>query len=325
MVKEYGGCLPLELKKVNTDFFPGFDWVALNSGRNAIAYAALAGRFKKVYVPYYTCKTVELGLREAGVTPAFYNIDSDFVPIEPEGGFDDKALFVYTNYFGIMTHVQQMDIIAEHSHVLFDNTQGFYTAPVRGTYSAYSCRKFFGVPDGAFLVGDKLNHLDIPTGESAATADFLLQAIEGGPNSAYDLSKENEEHINSEGLRYMSKLTKALMEGIDLQYVNGKRLENFKVLHEKLGKYNELKINLENGAPMVYPLLVAKDGVREHLVANNIFVPRWWRWITESKDTNDFEKHLSRYLVPIPITQTYTVEDMDYIANVVINYLSEQS
>ena len=109
MVKEYGGCLPLELKKVNTDFFPGFDWVALNSGRNAIAYAALAGGFKKVYVPYYTCKTVELGLREAGVTPAFYNIDSDFMPIEPEGGFDDKALFVYTNYFGIMTHVQQMD------------------------------------------------------------------------------------------------------------------------------------------------------------------------------------------------------------------------
>ena len=322
MVKEYGGCLPLELKKVNIDFFPGFDWVALNSGRNAIAYAALAGGLKKVYVPYYTCKTVEFGLRKAGVTPAFYNIDSDFMPIEPEGGFDDKALFVYTNYFGIMTHVQQMDIIAEHSHVLFDNTQGFYTEPVRGTYSAYSCRKFFGVPDGAFLVGDKLNHLDIPTGKSAATADFLLQAIEGGPNSAYDLSKENEEHINCEGLRYMSKLTKALMEGVDLQHVNKCRIENFKVLHEKLGKYNELKINLENGAPMVYPLLVAKDGVREHLVANNIFVPRWWRWIAESDKTNDFEKHLSKYLVPVPITQIYDIEDMEYISKIILEYVN---
>ncbi|SDB38647.1 hypothetical protein SAMN02910298_01900 [Pseudobutyrivibrio sp. YE44] len=321
MAREYGGCLPLELKKVNIDFFPGFDSVALNSGRSAIAYAALAGGFKKVYIPYYTCKTVEAGLLEAGVEVCCYNIDETLMPIEPAGGFDDKALFVYTNYFGIMTHVQQRDIIAEHSHVLFDNTQGFFTKPLRGTYSAYSCRKFFGVPDGAFLVGDKLERLDIKTGTSADVAQFLLQAIEGGPNSAYDMSKENEEHINGEGMCYMSKLTKALMDGIDLQYVNEKRLENFKALHEKLGKYNELKINLENGAPMVYPLLVDKDGVREYLVENNIFVPRWWRWIAESKETNDFEKHLSRFLVPIPITQTYDVEDMEYIGNKVLSYI----
>jgi len=48
-LREFGGCLPLELKKLNTDFFPGFDYVALNSGRNAIAYAALAGGFKSCY------------------------------------------------------------------------------------------------------------------------------------------------------------------------------------------------------------------------------------------------------------------------------------
>jgi hypothetical protein len=316
-MKEYGGCLPLELQKLNTDFFPGFDYVALNSGRSAIAYAALAGRFEKVYIPYYTCKTVEAGLLDAGVEVLYYNIDSQFMPIEPKEGFDDRALFVYTNYFGIMTHTQQMDIIAEHSHVLFDNTQGFYTKPMRGTYSAYSCRKFFGVADGAFIVADQLPKVELKQGQSADTASFLLKSIEVGPNEAYALSKDNEEHINVEGMCKMSPLTEALMSGIDLKSVNDKRIANFNKLHELLGQYNELNISLENGAPMVYPLLINKDGLREALVENKIYVPRWWRWIEESKDTNDFEKHLSKHLVPIPVTQTYDETDMEYIASVV--------
>ena len=316
-MREYGGCLPLEINKLNTNYFPGFDYVALNSGRSAIAYAALAGGFKKVYIPFYTCKTVEAGLKDIGVEVLYYNIDSTFMPITPAQGFDDRALFVYTNYFGIMTHTQQMDIIAEHSHVLFDNTQGFFTKPLRGTYSAYSCRKFFVVPDGAFLVADKLEKLEIPTGKSNDTAGFLFKAIEDGSNAAYELSKDNEEHINSEGLCLMSKLTETLMSGINLESVNDRRVTNFNRLHEHLGKYNELNPSLENGAPMVYPLLVEKEGVREALVENKIFVPRWWRWIVESNETNDFEKHLSKHLVPIPVTQNYSEEDMDYIAEVV--------
>ncbi len=316
-MREYGGCLPLEINKLNTNYFPGFDYVALNSGRSAIAYAALAGGFKKVYIPFYTCKTVEAGLKDVGVEVLYYNIDSTFMPITPAQGFDDRALFVYTNYFGIMTHTQQMDIIAEHSHVLFDNTQGFFTKPLRGTYSAYSCRKFFGVPDGAFLVADKLEKLEIPTGKSNDTAGFLFKAIEDGSNAAYELSKDNEEHINSEGLCLMSKLTETLMSGINLESVNDRRGTNFNRLHEHLGKYNELNPSLENGAPMVYPLLVEKEGVREALVENKIFIPRWWRWIVESNETNDFEKHLSKHLVPIPVTQNYSEEDMDYIAEVV--------
>lgn len=320
-MKEYGGCLPLELNIINGDLFPGFDHVALNSGRNAIAYAALAGKFKICYIPYYTCKTVEAGLNDVGVEIRYYNIDSDFMPITPTDGFDDRALFVYTNYFGIMTHAMQMDIIAEHSHVLFDNTQGFFTKPMRGTYSAYSCRKFFGVPDGAYLVADELPRLDLPTGHSAEAAGFLLQSIEDGPNAAYGISKANEEHINDEGMAYMSPLTSALMSAINFQSVNDRRVENFKKLHELLGEFNELDIHIENGAPMVYPLLIAKDGVRETLVENHIFVPRWWRWIMESKDTNDFEKHLSQYLVPIPVTQNYDINDMEYIAGVVRNII----
>ncbi|MCR4695266.1 MAG: hypothetical protein K5773_08115 [Pseudobutyrivibrio sp.] len=326
MKREYGGCLPLEINKLNTDYFPGFDYVALNSGRSAIAYGVLAGGFKRVYIPYYTCKTVEASLlgpecEKAGVEIVYYNIDEDFAPIMPESGWDQTALFVYTNYFGIMTKSMEEQILKDHQHVLFDNTQGFFTEPVHEAYSAYSCRKFFGVADGAYLVADELPRLDIPMGHSADTASFLLKAVEDGPNAAYEMSKENEEHINGEGMCTMSPLTEALMSAVDLSSVNDRRLANFNRLHALLGDKNLLDIHIENGAPMVYPLLVETEGMREYLVDNNIFVPRWWRWITDSDDTNDFEKKLSKYLVPIPVTQNYDLEDMEYIAGKVLEKL----
>lgn len=317
MTKEYGGCLPLELNIGQEFDFPGFDVKALNSGRTAISYAAVSGGFKRAYIPYYTCKTVEAALIDAGVMLSYYNIDESFMPIEPATGFDDSALFVYTNYFGIMTRQMQQDVLKAHAHVLFDNTQGFFTEPVHGAYNAYSCRKFFGVPDGAYLVADNLTDLDLPIDESFSTAGFLLKAIEFGPNSAYEDSKENEERIYSSGMKYMSHLTEVLMNNINLEAVNNRRKINFDTLHNKLGNQNLLSPVLENGAAMVYPLLVESDSLREYLIENKIFVPTWWRWILESPDTNDFEKKLARYLIPLPVTQSYTVGDMMTIARIV--------
>ena len=317
---EYGGCLPLEVPKKSIDLWEGFDSMALNSGRSAIAYAALAGKFSKCCIPYYTCKTVEAGLIEAGVQVSYYNIGQDFMPIEPAGGFDQAALFVYTNYFGVMTKAMAEQIMKEHEHVLFDNTQGFFTEPMKGAYNAYSCRKFFGVPDGAYLVAEEVPYIRLETDKSSATAQFLLTAIEEGPNAAYEASKANEERINNAGMKQMSALTEGLMNGIDLEVVNNRRQMNFNMLHQELKQYNELQPVCENGAPMVYPLLVEAEGLREYMVENQVFVPRWWRWIVESQDTNDFEKHLSKFLIPLPVTQNYTIGDMRAIAKVVKSY-----
>jgi len=324
-MKQYGGCLPLELNIGREFDHHGFDVVALNSGRTAIAYAAVSGQFKKCYIPYYTCKTVEAGLIEAGVEVAYYNINDKFMPVDKSGNAfvqsDKDALFVYTNYFGIMTKDMQKQIFENYSNVLFDNTQGFFTEPMHGAYNAYSCRKFFGVADGAYLVADDLVNLDLPTDESSETAGFLLKAIEYGPNAAYADSKANEERINAAGMKYMSKLTETLMNNIDQEAVDNRRKNNFTTVHQMLGEKNSIQPIVENGAPMVYPFLIENDLLREKLIENQIFVPTWWRWILESPDTNDFEKKLAKYLIPLPISQHYTIGDMMQICNIVLQLL----
>ncbi len=349
-MKEYGGCIPLELNIGQEFDYHGFDVVALNSGRSAISYAAISGEFEIVYIPYYTCKSVEASLFEHGIEVRYYNIDEHFMPEnvpDPEAVEKDnrersfteyatendsevfkkikeeysssskKALFVYTNYFGIMTKEMQQQILSKYENVLFDNTQGFFTEPVHGAYNAYSCRKFFGVPDGAYLVADDLKRLELELDESSVTANYLLKAIEYGPNAAYADSKENEERINNSGMKFMSKLTETLMNNINQEAVDNRRQINFTQLHNMLKDVNKINPILENGAPMVYPLLVKSDTLRQHLIDNKVFVPTWWRWILESEQTNEFEKELAKYLIPLPINQYYTVGDMMQIAKIV--------
>ena len=182
-MKEYGGCIPLELNIGQEFDYHGFDVVALNSGRSAISYAAVSGGFKMAYIPYYTCKSVESSILKHGIEVRYYNIDEHFMPEnvpnpedvevdKKERSFTEyateegsevfkkikeeysdnspkKALFVYTNYFGIMTKEMQQQILSKYENVLFDNTQGFFTEPVHGAYNAYSCRKFIGGDAGS--------------------------------------------------------------------------------------------------------------------------------------------------------------------------------
>lgn len=35
--------------------------------------------------------------------------------------------------------------------IILDNTQSFFQKPISGIDTIYSCRKYFGVPDGAYL------------------------------------------------------------------------------------------------------------------------------------------------------------------------------
>ena len=136
-------------------------------------------------------------------------------------------------------------------------------------------------------------------------------------NAAYEDAKQNEERINNSGMKFMSKLTETLMNNINQEAVDNRRQINFTQLHNMLKDINRLNPVVENGAPMVYPLLVNCDTLRQHLIENRVYVSTWWRWILESEQTNEFEKKLSKYLIPLPINQYYTVGDMMQIARIV--------
>ena len=67
--------------------------------------------------------------------------------------FDDNSYVLYTNYFGICAK-NIKELAKKYKNLIVDNAQAFYM-PKYGIASFNSLRKFFGVPDGSFLMCDK--------------------------------------------------------------------------------------------------------------------------------------------------------------------------
>lgn len=92
---------------------------------------------------------------------------------------------------------------------------------------------------------------------------FLAGRLECSANEFYNLNLKNENLIDSLPLRKMSKLTHNMLRGVDYGYVKKCREQNFKFLHERLKKVNQLNIVLPPG-PYTYPLLLKQGNkIRE--------------------------------------------------------------
>ncbi len=326
MRKEYGGYLPLELRK-GKEYYKGQDCVALNSGRYAIRYAlwdaARREPVKKVWLPYYICPTVEEALRQQEETPVqigFYHVDKELLPMEVQPV--EGEYLVWVNYFGMQTQETVRRMAERYPRLIVDNTQGFFTEPVDDVYNVYSCRKFLGVPDGAYVLRRGIRHRQLPTDASGSRAAHLLISLEEGTNAAYGQNKENEAGLDRAGMRQMSPLTRAILEGADYAYIKEKRLENARQLHRLLGGKNRLRVNTDT-VLMSYPFACEQgDALRAYLVEQRVYAAKLWKEVSANPLASDWERELSDSVCILPVDQRYDAADMEEIAAIVKRFLA---
>lgn len=55
------------------------------------------------------------------------------------------------NFYGQYSRDEIVSYAKEYKNLIVDNVQAFYTKPIEGVDTIYTCRKFFGVPDGGYL------------------------------------------------------------------------------------------------------------------------------------------------------------------------------
>jgi hypothetical protein len=116
----------------------------------------------------------------------------------------------------------------------------------------------------------------------------------------------------------MSKLTQRIMQSIDYEVAAKNRRENFMTLRNALLCHNELELQLdEETVPLVYPLYTPIEGLREKLIANKVFVARYWPNVLEWTTKEDIEYLLAYQMQPLPIDQRYGREDMERIINII--------
>lgn len=295
--------------------------IRLNTGRKCLEYILRVRGYKKVYVPYYTCEAVMEPINKLGIPYGYYHIDIHF-EIKNRFTLKEGEALLYTNYFGLKHRYEEQLAEKVGERLIVDNTQAFYAKPLPGIDTFYTCRKFFGVPDGAYLYCVKELDEEIEQDFSYDRVTHLVKRIDLSAEEGFKDFRQVDDGLDNQPIRKMSKLTHRMMMGIDYEAAALRRRSNYQYLNEALGKENNLELHLEDDAvPMVYPYLV-DDGarLRQYLIENKVFCARYWPNVLECCKPGDFEYHLAENLVCLPIDQRYGEEEMIYILNLIKDY-----
>ena len=286
--------------------------LALNCGRNALAYLLHARTIKRLWIPKFICDSVTGVCEREGVAYTFYGIGYDFLPSEEIVLADGEWLYL-VNYYSQLDNDTVAGFVKRYERVIVDHAQSYFQPPLPGVDTLYTCRKYFGVADGAFLYTDAEWDRPLRVDESFERMRFLLGRFERTASEFYAEYAANNDLFADEPVKRMSKLTRNLLHGIDYDRVKEARERNYAYLHGALKEINDLTLADRPGTFM-YPLLL-KNGaaVRKELQKRKIYIPTLWPDVFDVCGEEAPEYDMAKNILPLPIDQRYDIETITYM------------
>lgn len=320
MMEAIGGYF--ELADYEEGVFPHQDGVLLNTGRNALEYILRSiGDVRGVYLPYYTCEVVLEALKKLHIPLFFYHIDTRFEikdKLDPQEG----EYIIANNYYGIKDAyiLQLADKYGDY--LIVDCAQALFAKPIPGIKTFYSTRKYVGVADGGVAYLGNVPNGRVHVTETECTVDHdshLYKRKQFGAEAGFADYQANEMKLDNQPIRWMSRMTKDILDHIDYETVVSRRRGNYNLLHEALEKKNILDLP-DMGSfvcPMVYPFMARIDrNLRRELIDNRVFVAKYWPDILQLSSF-DLEYDLATKSIPIPCDQRYGETEMKRIIEII--------
>jgi hypothetical protein len=311
-----GGFLGLDPSVLGRPPCPGAR-TAFSTGRACLAAILDLVRPRVVYLPRFVCPVVHRVVAERGCRCEWFGLDQGLRPQLP-AALPADAMVLVVNYFGLLGPV--VDRVAGESAatVVIDDAQAFFHRPGRGVWAFNSARKFFGVPDGAWLFGPA----SPPCHERARPGTAHLEFRDAPHAFARYRSAEADRTDEPLGA---SLLTRALLGHTDLDGVAAVRRANHAHLHRRLAAHNRLQLPLgDDAVPLCYPFLPRRVLSHAQLHAQRIWVPRFWPDMPRAGE-HAWTDELAEDLLPLPVDQRYGPDDMDVMASVILGLLQERT
>jgi hypothetical protein len=313
-MKALGGYFELELNQ-GQEYHNGA--IKLNLARKAFEYVLKAKNLSKVYIPYYTCDVMLEPFSKINMPYEFYPIDENLEPVFNFFKLKDSEYFLYTNYFGLKDKFIG-HLTGKNKNIIIDNAQAFFSKPLPGVDTLYSARKFFGVSDGAYLYTDAISDEKLETDDSSDRFGHLIGRIEKSAETSYKQFIENDNSLCGQPIRQMSKITHLILQSINYAHIAQARQRNFQYLHERLIGKNQFNLDFNSECvPLVYPFLSKKEGLREYLILNKVYVPRYWPNVLKWCDSSSLEYKLASNMIFLPIDQRIDENNLNYMLRLI--------
>lgn len=292
--------------------------VALNCGRACLEYLVELRGIRTIWLPDFLCSSVPNLCRRAVVEVKTYRVGEGFGPAYDFEVSDGEWLYL-VDYYGQLAQADvDAALAASGGRLIVDESQGYFREPWEGVDTLYTCRKWFGVADGAFLHtrdGARLGR-ELSCSESHDKMGFVLGRFERPSGEFFAESKDNNARFADEPMARMSALTENLLHAVDYETAKARRRENWGVLDAALGAYNRLSL-VAPEAPFMYPFMVAgAEDVRGRMAAEGVFVPTLWPNVSCDAAAGVIAIDFSNNILPLPVDQRYGAGDMDVIIRV---------
>lgn len=313
--KAIGGYFELEIRSETNGFHP--EAISLNTGRNAFEYVLKVREIKKIYLPYFTCEVLLEPLKKLKIPFEFYTINEQLEPIFDFSVLKNEDGFLYTNYFGLKDNfIKQLSFLCKQ--LIVDNAQAFYSKPYHNEPTIYSARKFFGVPDGAYLYcNEKLDQVFIKDISHDKMSHLLIRK-DISAEFGYTSFAYNDKLLENQSIKMMSSLTTAILGSVDYELAARKRIENYIFLNDALNENNQLSLRLDiDSVPMVYPYWSTDKNLRQRLIENKIYTATYWTNVKNWCKEGNLEIRLTDEVVYLPVDQRYGEREMQLIVNII--------
>lgn len=310
--REIGGYLELE-RFYGEEYHA--DLIALDCARNALAYLIEARGIRALWTPAFLCSSVSMVAEKYGIEVQTYPICEDFLP--DYAAFAPAADdFVYlVDFYGQLSDEAILDAAERFpGHLIVDEVMAFFRRPLPGLDTIYSCRKFFGVSDGAYLATDVPLGRELPRDESWDKMRFVLGRFERPASEFYAESSDNNVRFRTQEIRAMSPITQNLLRAVDYDRAVDQRRRNYALLRRELDDINQLQLTDPVG-PFMYPLLLENGrAIRKPLQQRKLYIPMLWDY---AADAPGVAGHYANDILPLPVDQRYSEDDMAYMVGII--------
>ena len=128
-------------------------------------------------------------IKKTQIDYKYFSIDENLEIINVDD-LKEGDYILYINYFGIKNVYINSLINKYGEKLIIDNSQSFFSKFGNNVSSIYSPRKFFGVSDGAYLVGSISGEIELEIDHSVNRMEHLLGRIDGSASAFFRQRRE---------------------------------------------------------------------------------------------------------------------------------------
>lgn len=323
------------------------DWQLYRSGRDAMKAAARIIGGRRVLLPALCCESMILPFAANGYDVDFYRLNPDLTGDEAyvREKLTDGTVLLYMRYFGVRPFTDEFLLSLRESvrgiTLIEDRTHDVIVPRGEERFAPdavlASLRKWAALPEGGMLrtgMGSCAADADARFGDTRREVMEMkmryLETWEPELKKEFLNKLHSAERLLDESGKPcgMSAEYEALLRCIDFTALLAKRRANIARLKERLAALDGTRLRFLSEHPeestLYFPVYLENRGdIQRAMAQRGVYCPVIWPEPEAARGACEVSKYVTEHMLALPCDQRYTPEDMDFIADTIIEALEK--